>query len=330
MQTTIEGIKKLINAAIMTGNPLLITGQPGAGKSEAVAQAARDRAWGLVDVRLTTIDPVDLRGLPVVQDGTAWFADLGFLPRVDRGGENGILFFDELPQAPMATQNAAFQLIWDRMVGTYELPDGWHIIAAGNRVQDRAGANRLNAALANRFTHAELTTDVDQWCTWALGAGVSPEIVAFIRFRPELLSDFDGDRPVNPTPRTWSMAARYVSQGLDEGTEWLALTGTIGEGAASEFLAFLRVWRSLPSIDNVFLDPNGSPLPTEASARYATCGALARRVTVNTAQPFVEYIKRLPAEYGVVAMKDAITRDAEIGKSAAAVSWYSDHTAIYS
>lgn len=319
----------VIAASIAAGNPVLMTGAPGIGKSDIVRQIADARKWGFIDLRLSTIDPVDLRGLPAASHGEAVFLPMGALPKAGRDGEAGILFLDELPQAPMAVQNAAFQLVWDRKIGDYQLPPGWHIVAAGNRVSDRAGANRLNSALANRFTHISLGVDLDSWCQWALANGIAPEVVAFLRFRPELLHKFSPDSPINPTPRTWAMCARYVNAGLDPETESAAMCGTVGDGPAAELLAFLRIWRTLPSPDSVFLDPAGATVPTNPATLYAICGALARKVTANSMAQFVRYIGRLPPEYGVLAMKDATRRDNSLNSTPEAVQWFSANGEIY-
>lgn len=309
--------------------PVMIMGAPGIGKSDMIRGICREKNWGLVDMRLSMIDPVDLRGMPSVSDGKAVFAQLGELPDEKRDGKEGILFLDELPQAPMAVQNAAFSLVWDRRIGDYHLPQGWHVVSAGNRASDRAGAGRLNSALANRFAHIDMVHDLDDWCKWALGAGVPPVVVSFIRFRPGLLHDFNPDRKINPTPRTWEMAARKVGKGLSPELENAALSGLIGTPVAAELLAFLRIWRKLPNPDSVFLDPMGAIVPNDAAVLYAISGALARKVGANSMGPFIQYLSRLPAEYGVIAMKDAMRRDKTLAATPAAIEWFAANDEIY-
>lgn len=321
--------RTVIEAAIDAGNPVMVSGAPGIGKSDVVRQIADARGWGVIDLRLATMDPVDLRGLPAVVGDKAVFRQLGELPDAARDGEHGILFLDELAQAPMATQNAAFSLVLDRRIGDYHLPEGWHVVAAGNRTEDRAGAQRLNSALANRFVHVDMAVSVDAWCQWALNSGVAAELVAFVRFRPELLHSFSPDRKVNATPRSWAMAARYVGKGLAPDVETAALAGTVGEGPASEFLAFLRIWRSLPSPDAVFLDPTGTAVPKDGATLYAICGALARKVTPASIDAFCQYIGRMSPEYGVLAMRDAIARDKSLLKTRAVIEWLSKNSNVY-
>lgn len=321
--------RAVIEAHIDANNPVLLTGQPGVGKSDVVRQIATSRGWNVIDLRLSTIDAVDLRGLPVLDGGKARFAPMGELPDATRDGAAGILFLDELPQAAPAVQNAAFSLVLDRRIGEYHLPPAWRVIAAGNRLQDRAGANRVNSALANRFAHVAMTHELNDWCTWALANDVAPELVAFLRFRPGLLVDFEPDRAVNATPRTWVMAGKLLNRALPPQVESAAIASVVGAGHAAELLAFVRIWRGLPSPDLVLMNPTGAPVPSDGATLYALCGALARRVTLQSVDAFVTYIDRLPPEYGVIAMRDATARDASLEKTAAAIRWLSANSNIY-
>jgi MoxR-like ATPase len=173
--------------------PLFIWGSPGVGKSAAVAQAADHLDLGFIDIRLSQIDSVDLRGLPHVDRDTnrSRYALPDVLPFAERDGKNGILFLDEMNLASAATQSAAYQLIHDRKLGDYILPEGWTVIAAGNERSHRVHATKMSSALANRFTHLWTTTDLDGWSRWAARAGIADIIRAFIRNRPELLNTFD-------------------------------------------------------------------------------------------------------------------------------------------
>lgn len=329
MELNSEMVKSVVSANLVAGNPVMIWGAPGIGKSDVVAQIAQDRNASLIDLRLSTIDPVDLRGLPSVDNGKAVFLPMGELPDEKRDGESGILFLDELPQAPMAVQNAAFSLVLDRKIGAYHLPKGWHVVAAGNRIEDKSGAGRINTALANRFAHVEMVVHLDSWCKWALRNGIAPELVAFMRFRPELLHKFNADCKVNATPRTWAMVARHIGQGHDSTLESALFSGLVGEGPAAELLAFLRIWRNLPMPDSVFLDPAKAIVPQDGATLYAIAGALARKVTINTIPQFVQYLARIPAEYGVLAMRDATSRDASLSATPAAIQWFSENSEIY-
>ena len=171
--------------------PAFLWGPPGAGKSDVVAEIAKDLGLELRDVRLNLLDPVDLKGFPVVKGAGAKqqmsFVPPDFLPTKGKG----ILFLDEMNSAPRAVQAAAYQLILNRKIGEYELPVGWAVVAAGNRAGDRAVVNDMPSALANRLVHIDFEVDVDDWYDWALQHGVSDLTRAFIKFRPALLHRLD-------------------------------------------------------------------------------------------------------------------------------------------
>lgn len=330
MELNAKQTRAFIETQMDCGNNVLVMGAPGIGKSDLVRQIAADRGINLIDLRLSTIDAVDLRGLPAIENGKAVFYPMGELPDEAKHGKEGILFLDELPQALMTVQNASFSLTLDKRIGEYHLPQGWKIVAAGNRVKDKSGANRLNAALANRFTHCMMGVSVDDWSQWALTKGNIPaELVAFIRFRPELLHSFDVDSTVNATPRTWAMVANLMRHGMSPDMELPLLAGTVGESAAVEFLAFLRVWRNLPNPDAVLMNPDSAEIPRDGATLYALCGALARKVTVRTIGNFLTYANRLPAEYRVLMAKDATRRDPSLTKTPEMVTFLALNSEVY-
>jgi len=211
--------------------PVFVWGPPGAGKSSVISQVARSMNLSLRDIRALLLDPVDLRGLPYVVDGRSKWATPEFLPT--NGG--GILFLDELNAAPAMVQAAFYQLVLDRRLGEYVLPDGWVIIAAGNPDGDRAHTTRMPTPLRNRFVHLDFEVDAQEWSEWAIGAGIRPEVIAFIRFRPQLLSVFDRDANAFPTPRSWEFVSRILDSDPDANVEHEMFAGTVGLGAATEF-----------------------------------------------------------------------------------------------
>jgi hypothetical protein len=178
--------------------------------------------------------------------------------------------------------------------------------------------------LRNRFVHLELEADLNDWCKWAVGAGVRPEIIAFLRFKPDLLHTADATSDANawPTPRSWEMASnvlrgianRQKTTFLSGASEFEAqlLDGTVGPAAAAELIAFLRLFRQLPSIDEILLNPETAPLPTETSAQIAIATALGRAMTDNSVARGLKYLDRMPTEMRVMAMRDAAARDTAI------------------
>ena len=190
-----SAVSTAVRALIASGQPVFIWGGPGIGKSAVVAQVASAMGVDLQDIRALLLDPVDLRGLPfVASDGRSRWATPGFLPQ----DGTGILFFDELNAAPAMVQASLYQLVLDRKLGEYRLPDGWAIVAAGNREGDRAVTTRMPTPLRNRSVHIDFEVDAQEWSSWAIQNTIRPEVVAFIRFRPEVLSAFDRDATAFP------------------------------------------------------------------------------------------------------------------------------------
>lgn len=245
----------------------MIWGPPGIGKSSIVAQTARKHGIDCIDVRLSQLAPTDLRGLPVAADGVSRWYPPEFLPRDGQG----ILFLDEINLAPPAMQGMAQQLILDRRVGSYTLPDGWFIWAAGNRKEDRASVYDMPAPLANRFLHLMVGWDFEDFKAYAVEHDAAEQILAFLSFRPELLHKLDPQQPAWPSPRTWMMASTLLKAGLD-------IAPVVGAAALAEFTAYIAIYAQLPDVERI-LNGNGSriPFPAEPSVRYATTMGLTMR-----------------------------------------------------
>ena len=326
--------RKIVDRYITADQPVMLWGPPGLGKSDLVRQIAAARKLPLIDVRAVLLDPVDLRGLPVVTNGKAQWVPPVFLPDAKRDGKEGILFLDELNAAPPSVQAACFQLVLDRRVGEYELPPGWRIIAAGNRQSDRASAQKMPTALANRFASVNVDPDVNAWQDWARDNIANPVVPAFIRFRPALLFKMPDNpaEPRFPTPRAWANVARVIDGAPDDLR--LDLTaGLVGDAVAAEFEGFCRVFASLPKIGDILADPENAKVPvaSETAAMYAVATALARSVDQKTFPAAMTYMKRLPTastEFLTVMVMDAAKRDAALKNTKAYVQWAAENAAV--
>lgn len=323
-----SNIKKALKTCYNAKRPAFLWGAPGVGKSNVVKQTADELNIKLIDVRAALLDPTDLRGLPFIdKSGRAVWSSPDFLPREGAG----ILFLDELNSAPPLTMAACYQLILDRKLGEYELPAGWIAIGAGNRRTDRAIVNEMSSALSNRFAnHIDFDIDVDEFIAWALRAGIETEIIAFIRFRPNLLHSFDPKKNERafPSPRSWEFMSDLLKAGIDPECLYDMICGCIGEGAGAEFTAFLKIYKSLPSPDMVILNPDGAPVPDDPATLYALTGALSRRASDQTFDKLVKYSYRLPAEFSVLMVSDIVKRDAALISSRAFIEWSSKNNSV--
>ena len=222
----------------------MLWGARGVGKSSVVQQVAQHFGVPLVDLRLTTIEPVDIRGAiyaDEVQGKTVWFPP-EFLPTPDQA--NGMLFLDELTAADQRLQISAYSLILDRRVGHYRLPDGWQIVAAGNASFHGAISHDMGTALADRMFHFNVLTAIDAFLDHALSMGFAPEVMAYLRVRPDKLDDsaaqVANDHLVGASPRGWEDISNVLKSGLSDTAKRLFVQGRIGAANAAEFFGVLR------------------------------------------------------------------------------------------
>lgn len=259
--------------------PVMLWGPPGVGKSQMVSQVAEKNQVPVIDIRLSQMEPSDLRGIPFrIEDSVEW-AIPSMLPNAERHGPKGILFLDEITSAPPSVSAAAYQLILDRKLGNYEVPEGWAIFAAGNRQGDRGVTYTMPAPLANRFSHYDVDVNLDDWVAWAWDQGINERVIAFLRFRPDLLFDFDpAHNPVAfPSPRSWEFANNALHKFEDHPELFLgALQACVGPAAGVELNAFIDSLEQMPDLDAIIAGENVSA-PREIDLQYAVAAALVGR-----------------------------------------------------
>jgi MoxR-like ATPase len=295
--------------------PVMLWGPPGVGKSQMVAQAAAQQGVAVIDIRLSQMEPSDLRGIPFRTGEHVEWATPAILPDEKRHGKQGILFLDEITSAPPSVSAAAYQLILDRRLGEYQLPPGWVVFAAGNRQGDRGVTYTMPAPLANRFSHFEVETNLDDWVSWAYANGIDERIIGFLRFRPELLFDFDPAlNPVAfPSPRSWEFAHRGL-QKFSNHPELLqsTLQACVGPAAGIELHAFVNSLEQMPDLDAIIAGEEAA-VPDEIDLQYAVAAALVGRAirasqTTDAAQVIgniLNYAGRFPQkEMGVMLVSD--------------------------
>ena len=310
--------------------PAIVFGPPGAAKSQIAQQVATATNRQYVDVRALLLDPVDLRGIPWRDhdDRTRW-APPAFLPPSNDTGR-WLINIEELPSAVPLVQAALYQLVLDRKVGEYELPEGASLIACGNRETDRGVVHRMPTPLASRFIHLDIRVDAEDWLAWGAANGIAAEVLYFVTYRPDLLHQFDpqSKERAYACPRTWEFTSNIVKHrnGLDPAVERALFRGTVGEAAAVEFSAFLNVWRELPHPRAVLNDPSNADIPENASALMALCGSLYRLATDVTMDAIVTFAERLRREVGESLVGACVRRDPALQRSPAFIRWAAART----
>ena len=310
--------------------PVMVWGGPGCGKSEVAQQVAAEGGRTYYDVRALLLDPVDLRGIPWRDDDnrTRW-APPDFLPPTDSTALY-LVNLEELPSGVPMVQAALFQLVRDRKCGEYELPEGASLMACGNREGDRGVTHRMPTPLASRFVHLEIKVDPSDWCEWGAANGIAPETLFFIQLRPELLHQFDPQsrEAAFACPRTWEFVSNVVHQrgSLDPAAERALFRGAVGEAAAVEFSAFLKVWRELPHPRAVIDDPENADVPQNASALIALCGSLYRMADDVNLGSIVSYAMRLRREVGEFLVGSCVRREPALQHTDAFIRWAAART----
>lgn len=301
-------------------------GPPGVGKSEIVRQIAIDRGIGFIDKRLAQSDPTEIKGYPWPDSkkGVMTFLQDGSLPTKGKG----ILFMDEFSHAPPTVQAVTYQLFLDRRLGDYEVPPGWALVAAGNRISDRSFVGEMSAALSSRFIHINVEADVEDFITWAMKNGVSDSTRGYLRWRPANLTTekFTAGMKAFPTPRTWVKADKIAHDPMlmrEIKTE--LLIGTIGEGVALEYEGFIRDEASLPDIDVILATPDKAAVPEEPATCHAVVTRLESVTTTKNIGTVLKYLNRVAKEYEVIYMKAVTERDKSLIETGTVTKWLQEN-----
>jgi len=287
--------------------PVCLMGPPGIGKSDIVQQTADQHGMDLIDLRLAQVPPADIRGLPQIVEGISRYARPAYLPK----DGVGILFLDEITNAPPAVQGLVQQLVLDRMLGEHRIGDGWRFVLAGNRREHGAAVHGMPAPVANRMIHLEVEADFDSWKRYALAHEIHPDVVGFLTFRPELMFRLDRKSLAFPSPRSWCVASRLHA--LD-----LPIDPAVGEGCAQEFGVYCAIVQDLPDLSAI-LAGHGDTIvfPREMSAKYAVTVGLAMRCqTEHDALAAFQWINQSAgAEWVQMFVGDCLVRLEQRGKS---------------
>lgn len=315
---------------ISINRTVAIEGAPGGGKTSLIRSVANYLGLNYIERHLPTMLVEDF-GIPVIGKDTLTYQIPDWFPAKGSkhdDGIGGVLCFDDRNQAPADIQKVLANIQQARNLHGVPMADGWTVVSTGNRQSDRAGANRVLSHLSDRETTLEFETNLDDWSSWAMTNGVKSEVVAFIRFRPGLLHDFDANRNKNSTPRGWVEGVSAVLGAVPADAEYECFKGAVGEGAAAEFVGFLKIYRKLPNPDAILLAPDTADVPTDPATLYALSGAISSRISQANIDRAVTYLSRCPAEFSVLAMSMAVRRDPAVTATKGFTDWSIKHQSV--
>ena len=314
-------------AILKSGGVPYLEGEPGLGKTALARQIAKQLGGNLIYAPVPTMAREDWTGIPDVSGAMTTFKPMDWLPRAERDGDVGVLLIDELPQGDEGVLNGAARLLLERELHGYQLPDGWSVIATGNRSKDRAGCRPLPTHVRDRLTVVPLEADVDDWAAWAGQSGIDHRVVGYVRHRPDALQEFDPKAEVSPTARSWSAVSALLPH--IESRDYLpALSGLIGQGRAAEFTGFLRIFDRLIPVSKVFDDPENCEVPTDTDVTIALVANIAKRVNEDTISAALIYGKRLGREFGVVLVRDILSRHPDLAETKAVCQYRADNADV--
>jgi hypothetical protein len=317
-------IEEVVKSVIQTRWPVFLWGPPGVGKSSIVRSIAKQKKLELLDVRASLLDPTDLRGIPTVEKGKAKWCPPSFLPSDPKS--KGLLFFDELNAAPPLVQASLYQLTLDRCVGEYRLPDGWSILAAGNRAEDRSVTFRMPAALINRFVHLDYEVDFEDWRDWAVVNKMHPLVVGFLSTRRELLFNMEKPDKPFPTPRSWEMVSDILSSQDSFKDCQDIILGVVGEGAMMEFIGYCESAISEEIIEKIIADPSSAKLPKKLGDQYALISYLSFNLDKKDVQKGAEVLlSRLAPELGVLLLRNCLKLSPKFAMKSGVQEFISKH-----
>lgn len=325
----IEQFEKIVEFNIDNNikRAILGLGASGIGKSAVIKQITEKKKIGFIDLRLLLFTETDLKGIPFPnkeENRTCWLPN-DILPNEERDGKRGILLIEELTSAPKRVQAAAYQLIQDRKLGEYVLPDEWFIVALGNREDDNGVFVQMPSPLANRFEIHTVGYDLDIWKkNFAYKVDINPLVISYLNFKPSALHNFipDSNTMIFASPRTWHAVSDILNtNNLDMDSDILRykIEGNVGEIECNSFLQFCKLKDELASVDDIISGVD-IEIPTEHDRIYLLIGSVISKLSkirdlnrddisddfINKLTNAINFFLKLKPEFTILALKDLV------------------------
>ena len=330
-------VKKYVRWCMKRKRTFFLHGSPGVAKSYVMVKLTGEMDYMFKDDRLSQMDSVDLRGLLDLDrdKGTSrWMPPDTFPTDND---PPGLWFLDEFPDAVDEIKKASYQLVHDRAIGPYKVPDHWAIGAAGNLITDMSMVGRTPAALNNRFVHLYVRPEIDDWTNnAAIPQGFHPMVIGFLRWKPSWLHAYHGmprDELVKlirtsdawHSCRTWETVSDVVhdwgTSKKDIDDAFPLISGSVGLTAAMEFKGYVQYYSQLPDIDELIENSSVYQIPTELAVQWALCSAVSLKITADNLESVMKFAHKLPDEMQAGMIIAAYRRDQTIADCEAFADW---------
>jgi hypothetical protein len=313
---------------------VMLESSPGVGKSAIVKELAADMNYYLLDLRMSTMVPEDLNGLPSFKEingvQRACYSPMDFWPLASdplpEGKDGVVIFLDEFNTAPPTMIAAAYRILLDHEVGGHALHPKAVVVLAGNLLTDNALATHMGTAASSRMSRIRVKPSHQEVIEYASRNGWDSRVLAYLNFAPGKLHAFnpEGDQDSFPCPRTWEATSDLCKQwpkGPVQRAKRPLLSGTVGVGTSHEFVNFTKVWRELPDIHSIIRDPESYQWPADPGVRHATAGLVAENLKADNAEALMKYILRMGPDFQVIVLRQAIARDMQLLRSPAISEW---------
>lgn len=332
-------LNRVLPSILDAGISVELQSAPGRGKSEFIRDFVNEReGWGFATMFLATMTPSDLLGFLHFTERNgkkvSEFSEPAWLTTVEgksvRDYARGILFLDEFGQGEADVKRASAELLLNRQLGPHKLPDGWSVIAASNRSSDRSGVTKSFDFVINRRVEVHISDDLESWEQWAIKNEIGPEFLTFANQNPHIVFADGVPAQQGPwcTPRSLVMVANLLGNMRDSSgrlpvdpTAVELSGGLIGQGAAAQLFATIRLGLEMPPIEQIIADPEGVKVPEKPDARMLVAYNLAARIDKSNAKSIITYVERMPKEFAVTFAKSAIGRDRTLVNAPAFVDW---------
>jgi hypothetical protein len=313
------------------GIPVLVTGHSGIGKTQVTDLYAHNDVGGYMELRTSQMDPSDIKGIPYLDGGISRWASPDFLPYEDRDGKYGVLCLEEILDGTQEVNASTQSLVLERRVGDYRLPDGWQIIALGNR-KEHGGINRgLSVPQKTRYAHIEAIMELgadtqakDGLLPHFIRSGVDPIVISFLKFHPDMafkMPETGAAEWAYPNPRAWERVSGVRKKDPSKSMRFNLYASLVGEGAAVAFASHEDVAVDVPDPLDCIKSPDKTRIPENPSAKYAIACSLAQYADQKNFDNVLKYMSRLDPEFTTLCVMQAWKKTKELEDTKAFSTW---------